>query len=190
MTSNSERWQRYYTKLKQAAVMLNRPVDSIRLGAPENKCECSACERKRRISRNWNRKHRGIAPERVLDGPACESCQCEACIRRRAERNRLYRGKPVQKAQSWEREFFHLAGSWLACRNAALDYPDPLPDGSTYCPYGLMVGELAVQSEMHLVLREAGMLPAQRLARCAGRLLNAERRTSGRASGEIVPCEG
>ena len=70
-----------------------------------------------------------------------------------------------------EREFFHLAGSWLACRSAALDYPEPLPDGSVYCPYGLMVGELAVQAEMHLVLREVGMLPAQRLARCASRLL-------------------
>ena len=72
----------------------------------------------------------------------------------------------------WECEFFQLAGSWLACRSAALDYPDPLPDGSTYCRYGLMVGELAVQSEMHLVMREAGMLPAQRLGRCAGRVLN------------------
>jgi hypothetical protein len=72
---------------------------------------------------------------------------------------------------TWQPEFFHLAGSWLACRNAALDYPAPLPDGSVYCPYGLMVGELAVQSEMHMVMREAGMLPAQRLARCAGRLL-------------------
>jgi hypothetical protein len=71
----------------------------------------------------------------------------------------------------WDTEFFHLAGSWLACRNAALDYPEPLPDGSVYCPYGLIVGELAVQSEMHLVLKEAGMLPAQRLGRCAGRLL-------------------
>ena len=77
----------------------------------------------------------------------------------------------VLVAESWEREFFHLAASWLACRNAALDYPAPLPDGSVYCPYGLMVGELAVQSEMHMVMREAGMLPAQRLARCAGRLL-------------------
>lgn len=34
-----------------------------------------------------------------------------------------------------------------------------------------MVGELAVHAEMHLVLREAGMLPAQRLARCAAGLL-------------------
>jgi hypothetical protein len=71
---------------------------------------------------------------------------------------------------SWEPEFFHLAGSWLACRSAALDYPEPLPDGSLYCPMGLMVGELAVHSEMHLVLCEAGMLPAQRLARCARRM--------------------
>ena len=71
----------------------------------------------------------------------------------------------------WQREFFHLAGSMLACREASLNYPDPLPDGSLYCPYGWFVGELAVGVEMHLVLREAGMLPAQRLARCAGRLL-------------------
>ena len=68
-------------------------------------------------------------------------------------------------------EFFRLAASWLACRTAALDHPEPLPDGSVYCPIGLMVGELAVQVEMHLVLKEAGMLPSQRLARCAGRLL-------------------
>ena len=73
---------------------------------------------------------------------------------------------------TWESEFWLLAGSWLACRTAALDYPEPLPDGSTYCPYGLMVGELAVQAEMHLVLRDAGMLRRQRLAQLARRLLN------------------
>ena len=72
---------------------------------------------------------------------------------------------------TWEPEFFHLAGSWLACRNAALDYPEPLPDGSVYCRYGLMVGELAVHAEMHLVLKEAGLLPRQRLARLAARLV-------------------
>ena len=71
----------------------------------------------------------------------------------------------------WQREFFHLAGSWLACRSAALNHPEPLPGGQVYEPCGLMVGELAVHAEMHLVLREAGMLTAQRLARCAGRLL-------------------
>jgi hypothetical protein len=71
----------------------------------------------------------------------------------------------------WQREYFMLAGSWLACRLAALDHPDPLPDGSVYCPAGLMVGELACGVEMRLVLKEAGMLVRQRLARCASRLL-------------------
>lgn len=79
-------------------------------------------------------------------------------------------------SHAWEPEFFLLAGSWLACRTAALDYPDPLPDGSTYCPIGLMVGELAVQVEMNWVLRDAHMLRRQRLARCASRLLLATAR--------------
>jgi hypothetical protein len=74
-------------------------------------------------------------------------------------------GRPV----NWEREFFSLAGSVLACRLAALD-PGPLPDGNTYCPFGVIVGELAYGAEMHLVMREAGMLPRQRLARLARRL--------------------
>jgi hypothetical protein len=73
----------------------------------------------------------------------------------------------------WEREYFMLAASWLACRNAALDHPSPLPDGTVYCPYGLIVGELAAGAEMHLVLKEAGMLRCQRLALCAAGLLRA-----------------
>ena len=76
----------------------------------------------------------------------------------------------------WEREYFQLAGSWLACRAAALDYPSPLPDGSTYCPVGLLVGELAAGVEMRLVLKEAGMLRRQRLARCAARVLKGSAR--------------
>lgn len=75
----------------------------------------------------------------------------------------------------WQSEFFTLAASWLACREAALDHPSPLPDGTVYCPYGLMVGELAVQSEMHLVLRDAGMLRRQRLARCASGIFTRQR---------------
>ena len=71
---------------------------------------------------------------------------------------------------TWEREFFFLAAHVLSARSASLD-PGPLADGTTYCPYGLIVGELAYGAEMHLVLKEAGMLPAQRLARCAKRLL-------------------
>ena len=86
---------------------------------------------------------------------------------------RVYQGGKAGPVgpMTWEPEFFHLAGSWLACRNAALDYPEPLPDGSVYCRYGLMVGELAVHAEMHLVLKEAGLLPRQRLARLAARLV-------------------
>lgn len=71
----------------------------------------------------------------------------------------------------WRSEFFGLAASWLACRTAALNHPSPLPDGTVYCPYGLIVGELSAGAEMHLVLRDAGMLPRQRLARCAAGLL-------------------
>ena len=71
---------------------------------------------------------------------------------------------------TWEREFFFLAAHVLSARLASLD-PGPLADGTTYCPYGLIVGELAYGAEMHLVLKEAGMLRRQRLARCAAGLL-------------------
>ena len=76
---------------------------------------------------------------------------------------------------TWEREFFHLAGCVLATREAALDFHlhgGLLPDGGRYDQHAILVGELSYGAEIHLVLREAGMLPAQRLARCAGRLLN------------------
>lgn len=69
----------------------------------------------------------------------------------------------------WAREFFQLAASVLLCRLASLD-GGVLSDGHTYCKYGLIVGELTYGAEMHLVLKESGMLPAQRLARCAAEL--------------------
>lgn len=75
---------------------------------------------------------------------------------------------------TWEPEFFHLAGCVLATREAALDFHlhgGVLPDGGRYDHIAIFVGELTYGAEMHLVLKEAGMLPAQRLARCAGRLL-------------------
>jgi hypothetical protein len=76
---------------------------------------------------------------------------------------------------TWEPEFFHLAGCVLATREAALDFHlhgGVLPDGGRYDPIAIFVGELTYSAEMHLLLKEAGMLPAQRLARCASRLLN------------------
>lgn len=71
----------------------------------------------------------------------------------------------------WEGEFFFLAGNVLVCKLAGLD-PGPLPDGNLYDPIAVFVGELAYAAEMHLVLRDAGMLPRQRLARCAAGLLS------------------
>ena len=68
---------------------------------------------------------------------------------------------------TWEREFFSLAASVLATREAALDFKESgglLPDGGRYDHIAIFVGELTYASEMHLVLKEAGMLPAQRLA--------------------------
>jgi len=74
----------------------------------------------------------------------------------------------------WERELFHLAGCVLATKEAALDYQEHggvLPDGGQYDPVAIFVGELTYSAEMHLLLKEVGMLPAQRLGRCASRLL-------------------
>jgi hypothetical protein len=73
----------------------------------------------------------------------------------------------------WEREFFFLAAHVLSARLASLD-PGPLADGTTYCPVGLIVGELSYGAEMHLVLRETGMLRRQRLAYCAAALFNGQ----------------
>jgi hypothetical protein len=75
---------------------------------------------------------------------------------------------------AWEREFFRLGASVLATRKAALDFAEHgglLPDGGRYDPVAIFVGELSYAAEMHLVLKEAGMLPAQRLARLASRIL-------------------
>jgi hypothetical protein len=83
---------------------------------------------------------------------------------------------------TWERELFHLAGCVLATREAALDFHlhgGVLPDGGRYDHVAIFVGELTYGAEMHLVLKKAGMLPAQRLARCAGRLLARERGVKG-----------
>jgi hypothetical protein len=76
---------------------------------------------------------------------------------------------------TWEREFFLLAAHVLATKEAALDFKQHgglLPDGGKYDLLAIFVGELSYAAEMHLVLREAGMLPAQRLARLAGRLFS------------------
>ena len=65
---------------------------------------------------------------------------------------------------TWEPEFFQLAATVLSCRwEDAHGHPDR---------FGCLQGEIDYGLEMHLVMREAGMLPAQRLARLAGRLLN------------------
>jgi hypothetical protein len=75
---------------------------------------------------------------------------------------------------NWEREFFFLCASVLATREAALDFSEHgglLPDGGRYDHVAIFVGELSYAAEMHLVLKEASMLPRQRLARCARRLL-------------------
>lgn len=75
---------------------------------------------------------------------------------------------------NWQCEFFRLAASVLATKEAALDFKEHgglLPDGGRYDKYAIFVGELTYAAEMYLVMREAGMLPAQRLGRCAGELL-------------------
>jgi len=38
-----EHYAKYYAKIKAAAQLLHKPVTDIRLGYPENKCECPAC---------------------------------------------------------------------------------------------------------------------------------------------------
>ena len=87
-------------------------------------------------------------------------------------------GRPVK----WQREFFSLCASVLATREAALDFhlhDGVLPDGGRYDQVAIFVGELSYGAEMHLVLKEAGMLPRQRLARCAAGLLNGTGSTIG-----------
>ncbi len=81
---------------------------------------------------------------------------------------------------TWEREFFSLASDVLNCKLALID-PKPLPDGRLYSPTEVLIGELTYSCEMRLVLKEAGMLPAQRLARCAVSLLERYQRRACKA---------
>jgi hypothetical protein len=63
----------------------------------------------------------------------------------------------------WQSEFFHLARTVLSCR---------LEDANGHHDkFGCLLGEIDYSLEMHLVLRDAGMLRRQRLACCASRLL-------------------
>jgi hypothetical protein len=64
---------------------------------------------------------------------------------------------------NWEREFFSLAGFMLGCKLRACN--------GEVDRLGVLLGEMDCGAEMHAVLKESGMLPAQRLARCAKRLL-------------------
>lgn len=85
---------------------------------------------------------------------------------------------------TWECEFFHLAGSWLACRlqiQNDLSTPGRNDFSHHLCRLGysdLLFEEIELTREIRGVMREAGMLPAQCLARCAGRLLNETLRRS------------
>jgi hypothetical protein len=65
----------------------------------------------------------------------------------------------MEPEATWQREFFHLAATVLKCRmEDANGHPDK---------FGCLLGEIDYSLEMHLVMREAGMLPRQRLARLA-----------------------
>ena len=71
--------------------------------------------------------------------------------------------KPLARGMNWQREFFFLVGTVLKLpMEDANGHPDK---------FGCLLGEIDYSLEMHLVLREAGMLPRQRLARLAKRLL-------------------
>ena len=64
---------------------------------------------------------------------------------------------------NWQREFFFLAATVLKCRmEDANGHPDK---------FGCLLGEIDYSLEMHLVLREAGMLPRQRLGKLARGLM-------------------
>jgi hypothetical protein len=84
---------------------------------------------------------------------------------------------------TWQREFFHLAGFMIGCKMRA-NGGTVEGDSDPRCAHvlhgadmiGCQIGELDYGSEMHLVLREAGMLRRQRLARLARRLLGDEKR--------------
>lgn len=53
----------------------------------KKKCDCPSCERRRRISRNWERRHSGskLEPDPVLDLPILYKCSCKWCIQRSHE---------------------------------------------------------------------------------------------------------
>ena len=64
---------------------------------------------------------------------------------------------------NWQREYFRLAATILKCR---------MEDAGGYFDrFGCLQGEMDYGAEMYLVMREAGMLRAQRLGRCAAKLL-------------------
>ena len=82
------------------------------------------------------------------------------------------------KAIMWQREFFQLAGFMIGCKMRA-NGGTVEGDSDPRCAHvlhgsdtiGCQIGELDYGAEMHLVLKEAGMLPRQRLARLAARLV-------------------
>jgi hypothetical protein len=69
----------------------------------------------------------------------------------------------------WQQEFFKLAGFVLDCKLR-----------QAFELYAIH-GELDYGTEMRLVLSDVGMLPAQRLGRCAGRVF------SGRVARQAAP---
>src|SRR5258707_7949919 len=79
---------------------------------------------------------------------------------------------------TWEREFFSLAGFMLGCKmraNGGTVEGDSDPRCASvlangHDSIGCQIGEMDSSTEMHLVLKEAGMLRRQRLARCAAGL--------------------
>ncbi len=71
---------------------------------------------------------------------------------------------------NWEREFFSLAASVLDLKRAGIT-GEPLAGGNVCSPLEVLIGELTYSAEMRLVLKDSGMLPAQRLARCAAGLI-------------------
>lgn len=79
------RWQRYYSKLQTAARQLGKPVSRIKLGYPENLCECPGCERRRRTNTNFRRRAKGKPPLPPISSPPAKGCNCKRCIKRREE---------------------------------------------------------------------------------------------------------
>jgi hypothetical protein len=80
---------------------------------------------------------------------------------------------------TWEREYFQLAGFMLGCKLQANGGVGVVGgDSDPRCGanltghdrIGCQIGEMDSSTEMYLLLKEAGMLPAQRLARVAATL--------------------